>query len=74
MTAAITIYCDQEMAYGSCPQSITLNTTDLATARADATRFGWQLGSKDLCALYHAPKPRPPAPTRLAGRPKPGDR
>ena len=72
VTAAITIYCDQEMAYGSCPQSITLNTTDLSAARATAERFGWQLSDTgDRCALYHAPKPRPPAPTRLAGR---GDR
>ena len=74
MGVGLTFFCDVGNEYGTCPQSIHLTTTDLDAARADATRFGWQLGSKDLCALYHAPKPRPPAPTRLAGRPKPGDR
>ena len=75
MTAAITIFCDVGNEYGTCPQSIHLQTTDLDAARADATRFGWQLSDTgDRCALYHAPNPRPPLPTRLAGRPKPGDR
>ena len=61
MTAGITVWCDYGSESGTCPQTITLETTDLDAARAAAEREGWQLApSGDLCALYHAPKPRRP--------------
>ena len=72
MSVGLTFYCDVGDHNGTCPQSIHLQTTDLAAARAAVTRFGWQLSDTgDRCALYHAPKPKPPVPTRLTRR---GDR
>ena len=59
MSAGITFWCDHQMQYGSCPQQISLTTTDMPAARTAAERSGWQLKtSGDLCARYHAPKPR----------------
>jgi hypothetical protein len=61
----LTYVCDHVSPYGTCPQRITLTTTDPAAAETRAALAGWDITpTRHLCARYHATITPPSHTTR----------